>query len=456
MPWTFSGVELGARALQTMQMAMNVTGHNLANINTPGYSRQRANLETTEPNIITGLTTLYIGSGVRVQSIQRIRDIFLDARVANANSEFHRQNTLYSRLTQIEDVFSEPGEAGLSKQITAFFNAFQELSTNPENIGIRASVYQQVDSMSSYFRQLASRLDDLRDEMHQQLQAIRNEMQFIARSIADINAKVRYNKALGADPNDLLDKRTYLIEKLSEYVSVQTTELPDGSVRVSIGGFALVEGIYANPLPPQIDIANKSFTDGANMHVKVFSGSVRGLMETLDYVHAYRTQLDLLARELINAVNAIHQTGYGLDGQTGYRLLDGIDALSIRVSEDVRDINRIAAGVTASPGDGNKALELARLRQLPIAALDNKTIPGYYGSLVAQLGQHTRSASIGRDNQQIILQNLQAEREAVSGVNMDEELSNLLRYQRSYQAAAQFISVMDAAVADMIAAFVRR
>jgi flagellar hook-associated protein 1 FlgK len=456
MPWTFFGLELASRALQSMQLAMNTTGHNLANINTPGYSRQRVNLATTDPWVLQGIKTLFVGSGVRVDSIQRIRDIFLDGRIAATSSEYQRLNTLYQRLTQVEDTFGEPTDAGLSRQITAFFNAFQELSTNPENVGIRASVYQQAEGIARSFRQLASRLDEIFAEMNERVRATSNEINFIARSIADLNAKIRHNKALGTMPGDLLDARSNLIEKLSEYVGARTTEMSDGTVRISLGDFVLVEAEHANVLPDGVDYVNKRLTDGANVQAHVTGGSLRGLMDAMEYIRTYRARLDTLAGELVNRVNAIHETGYGLDGNSGYRLLEGTDALTIRVSDDVADINHIAAGNTDAPGDGNKALEIARLRQTPLAGLDNKTIPDYYNALVAELGEHTRSASIGQDNQKIILQNLQAEREAVSGVNMDEEMANLLRYQRSYQAAAHLVNVMDAAIADMLAALVGR
>lgn len=456
MPWTFFGLELASRALQSMQIAMNTTGHNLANVNTPGYSRQRVQLTSTDPHVMEGVPTLFLGSGVRVESIQRIRDMFLDGRVAHTSSQYHRLNTLYQRLTQVEDVFSEPTDAGLSRQIVAFFNAFQELSANPENVGVRASVYQQVDGAARTFRQLASRLDEIFTEMLQRVQSTVGEINSIAQSIADLNVKIRYNKALGSTPSDLLDKRTNLIEKLSEYVEVRATEMTDGTVRLSLGEFVLVEAERANTLPNEVDYVNKLLTDGSNTRAYINGGSVRGLMDALQHIRNYRERLDRLASELIRTANAIHQSGYGLDGNTGYRLLEGTDALSIRVSEDVVDINRIAAGVTPAPGDGNKALELARLRQHALATLDDKTIPDFYSALVAELGEHTRAASIGQQNQKIILQNLQAEREAVSGVNMDEEMSNLLRYQRSYQAAAHIVSVMDATIADLIAAFVGR
>ncbi len=456
MPWTFFGIELASRALQSMQMAMNTTGHNLANVNTPGYSRQRVNLSTTDPQVLEGVRTLFMGSGVRVESIQRIRDMFLDARVASTSSEYQRLLTLSARLVQVEDVFSEPTDAGLSRQITAFFNAFQELSANPENVGVRASVYQQVEGMTRTFRQLAGRLDEMMIEMEQRIQTTIGEINAMARSIAELNVKIRYHKALGSTPNDLLDKRTNLIEKLSEYVGVRATELSDGTVRVSLGEFVLVEAERANNLPTGIDFVGKLLTDGASNQARIDGGSMRGLMDAMEYVTMYRSRLDRLAQEIIASVNAIHETGYALDGNTGYRLLEGTDALTIRLSSDVNDINHLAAGTTPAPGDGNKALEIARLRLQPLSALDDKTIPDFYAALVAELGQHTRSATTGRDNQQIILQNLQAERESVSGVNMDEEMSNLLRYQRSYQAAAQLVSVMDATIADLIAAFMRR
>jgi len=464
MPWTFFGIELASRALQAMQMAMNTAGHNLANINTPGYSRQRVNLAATEPLLLEGVRTLFVGSGVRVDSIQRIRDTFLDARIAASSSQYQQFLNLYGRLTQVEDVFSEPTNAGLSRQLVAFFNAFHELSSNPENVGVRASLAQTVEGLIRTFRQLASRLDEMFYELQDRVEVSASEINSLAKSIADLNAKIRFHKALGAIPNDLLDTRAVLIEKLAEYVEVRVVEKPDGTVRLTMDDFALVDGEVSATVPHRIDYMNKSYVDDISaptIRVRVLSGSVRGWMDAMQYIRQYRQQLDTLAREFVENVNEIHRTGYGLDGQTNRNLLAGTDATNISISNDMlRDgnieINRIAAGASPAPGDGAKALEMARLRQTPIADLGMKTIPDFYSATVAQLGQHTRAARSGQENQKIILQNLQASREAVSGVNMDEELANLLRYQRSYQAAAQLVAVMDTVIADMLTAFARR
>ncbi|MDW8291371.1 MAG: flagellar hook-associated protein FlgK [Armatimonadota bacterium] len=453
MPWTFFGLELASRALQSMQMAMNTTSHNLANVNTPGYSRQRVHLGTTEPLALQGVRTLFMGSGVRVEGIQRLRDLFVDARMAATGSEYHKYATLYQRLTQIEDVFSEPTEAGLSRRIVAFFNAFQELSANPENVGIRAGVLQQSEAMTRTFRELAARLDEMFLEMEQRVRSTASEVNFLARSIAELNVRIRYQKALGTESGDLLDQRARLVEKLTEYVGARVTEMADGTLRISVGEFVLVEGERARALPSAgIDYLGKALTGAMGERAYVSSGSMRALMDGMEYLRTYRDRLDRLAEELVTQVNTIHQAGYGLDGSTGNRLLEGTDALTIRVSGDISDINRIAAGVTSAPGDGNNALALSRLRARTFASLDNKTIPDFYSAIVAELGEHTRSASVGRENSKILLQNLQAERESVSGVNVDEEMSNLLRYQRSYQAAAQLVSMMDSAIADLIAA----
>ncbi|MCS7309476.1 MAG: flagellar hook-associated protein FlgK [Armatimonadetes bacterium] len=453
MPWTFFGLELASRALQSMQLAMNTTSHNLANVNTPGYSRQRVHLAATDPLALQGVRTLFLGSGVRVESIQRLRDLLLDARMASTSSDYHRYTTLYQRLTQVEDVFSEPTEAGLSRRIVAFFNAFQELSANPENVGIRAGVLQQSEAMTRTFRELAARLDEMFLEMEQRVRTTANEVNFLAQSIAELNVRIRYQKALGTESGDLLDQRTALVEKLSEYVGVRATEMADGTLRISLGEFVLVEGDRTRALPSDsIDYNGKALVNITGARAPVSSGSMRALMDAMQYIRAYRDRLDRLAEELVTQVNTLHQAGYGLDGSTNKRLLEGTNALNIRVSGDINDLNHIAAGVTSAPGDGNNALALSRLRARTLPSLDNKTLPDFYSAIVAELGEHTRSASIGRDNSKILLQNLQAERESVSGVNVDEEMSNLLRYQRSYQAAAQLVSMMDSAIADLIAA----
>lgn len=457
MPWTFFGLELASRALQSMQLAMNTTSHNLANVNTPGYSRQRVHLTTTDPIALQGVRTLFLGSGVRVEGIQRLRDLFLDARMAATSSDYHRYSTLYQRLTQVEDVFSEPTEAGLSRRIVAFFNAFQELSANPENVGIRAGVLQQSDAMARTFRELATRLDEMFLEMEQRIRTTVSEVNFLARSIADLNARIRYQRALGAESGDLQDQRTLLVEKLSEYVGVRATEMADGTLRVSLGEFVLIESDQARALPSDsIDYIGKALVNIAGTRASISSGSMRALMDAMQYIRDYRDRLDRLAQELVERVNTIHRAGYGLDGSTNNRLLEGTNALNLRVSADITDINRIAAGATNAPGDGNNALMLSRLRMQNFASLDNKTIPDFYSAIVAELGQHTRSASIGRENSKILMQNLQAERESVSGVNVDEEMSNLLRYQRSYQAAAQLVSIMDATIVDLLAALAGR
>ncbi|MCS7065046.1 MAG: flagellar hook-associated protein FlgK [Fimbriimonadales bacterium] len=445
---SFYGIELGIRALRAFQTGMDVTGHNVANVNTPGYTRRRVVFTPTPEYALS--PRLRLGSGVMAQSIQRLRDMMLEQRI-NANSaDLARLDTLQQQLKQIEGLFNEPGELGISARLNALFNAFEELATRPDSLAARQSVIQAASALADAFRSLHREMITRENQLLEQAQARITEANQLAAQLGRLNEQIRAATSSGAEPGDLLDQRDRLLTRLSELVGARAHYAQDGSVMVYVDGHTLVQDGAAFPLPTTLDIANRSL-DSTPTDIRIQSGELRGLMDAIANLRGYRADLNTLASTLITQVNAIHSTGYALDNNTGYLFFDGTDASNITLHADISDPRRIAAAsVPDAPGNGGVARALADLRTTPQGALGGVSITQYYRNLIGRVGNEAQVSKTRAESQQLTVEHLRMLRESVSGVSLDEEAANLVKYQRSYQAAAKMISAFDSLLEDML------
>jgi flagellar hook-associated protein 1 FlgK len=445
---SFYGIELGIRALRAFQLGMEVTGHNVANVNTPGYTRRRVVFAPTPEYAVN--PRLRIGSGVMAQSIQRLRDMMLEQRVNHHSANLAQLNTLRDQLQRIEALFNEPGEHGISARLDALFNAFEELATRPDSMAARQSVVQAASALADAFRSLHRDLTAQESQLMEGAQARIAEANQLAAQLGRLNEQIRAATASGAEPGDLLDQRDRLITRLSELVGARAHYAQDGSVMVYVDGHTLVQDGAAFPLPTTLDIANRSL-DSTPTDIRIQSGELRGLMDALANLQSYRADLNTLANTLITQVNAIHSTGYALDNNTGYLFFDGADASNITLHADISDPSHIAAAsVPDAPGNGGVARALADLRSAPQAALGGVSLTQFYRNLVGRVGNDAQVSKNRAESQQLTVEHLQNLREAVAGVSLDEEAANIVKYQRSYQAAAKMISTFDALLEDML------
>jgi flagellar hook-associated protein 1 len=460
MPSTFFGMEIGRRALSASQLAIQVTGNNTANVNTPGYSRQVVKFSQTDP--YTDPTIAYprpgqLGTGVTIASINRIRDEFIDRRIYGANSSQYALNNLRDVVARVEQAYGEPSTAGIGQLMTNFFNSFSDLSANPESGALRSTVRNRAQTLVSSIRAASTTLEAITPDIQAKVDAQVKEINDLGKQIGLMNKQIRVAVALGDSPNDLQDARGTLLNQLSQLVDVQITNTVDpssgkgtGEVQINVGGFLLVQGDGTQDLPTTISTSTNTLglqtANGDDIPLR--GGALYGLVKATTLVTGYTNDLNTLVSNLITAVNTQHRVGYGLDGVTSRDFFSGSNAADIALSTTVQsDLNAIAAATPPippapfAPGNGDNARALAALSHTPVVG--TFTLSGYYNDRVATIGTDLRAYKLDADNQEKVLNQLQNLQSSVSGVSLDEEMTNMLQYQRIYQAAARVINIMD-------------
>jgi flagellar hook-associated protein 1 len=463
---TFSGIEIASRALRVNQQVVDVIGHNVANVNTPGYSRQTAHITETDPYTTP---TLYqsgkngqFGTGVELTAVTRARDEFVAGRQQAGKGDQGRLNQLRDYLSRVQDAYAEPAGGGLSSMITDYFNSFQEVARNPENSAARIVLRQRGQTLAQQIRNLHDALGTVDQDVKTRVAATVRDANDVAQQVADLNAQIKAVTLSGGHANDLMDKRDQLVQQLGTLVGAkEVAELdangqPTGAVNVLVNGYSLVEGKTAYPLPASFTTLGgvPQLTNGTEM-IPVTGGEVAGLVEATSFVAGYRADLNTIASTLITAVNTQHAAGYGLDGLTGRNFFAGTDASNIGIDPAVlADPKAIAAasaplpGQPVAPGNGENARALAAIAGQ--ALFNGDTIGTYYSTRVSEIGADVKSAETAAANQEQVNQQLETLRASVSGVSLDEEMTHMLQFQRSYQAAARMLSTFDSMLETII------
>ena len=446
------GLEIARRALFTHQAGLNTTGHNIANANTPGFSRQQIELEASMP---TSSPEGQFGTGVNLVRVRRLRDAFLDTQFRHENQSFGRGEILEQTLEHVEVILDEPSEWGLSDALGRFWESFEELANQPENTAARVNLKEQTSALTAHFIQLDSQLRTLRRNVDDTIRKKIDQINEIASGIARLNEVIAGAELNGTSANDLRDRQDLLLDRLSKIVDIQTFDQSNGSVTVKIGSLELVEHNEVNRLlvDPFTDdgmsLAGIVFEQG-RIPAAIQDGELKGLLEARDDVIPTQLEgLNTLAAALVRSVNELHRGGYGLDGSTGLDFFnpDGVTARTIALSSQIAaDGNKIAASSDGSAGDNGNALAIGALRFERSLNGGGATFDDYYNSMVGTLGIQSREAQNARKSQELLINQLDNRRESVKGVSIDEEVTNLIRYQHAYQAAARIITVMDEAL----------
>ncbi len=472
----FGSLEVGRSSLLAQQFALQVTGNNIANVNTPGYSRQRVDM-VPAPTLQSAAGE--IGMGVDVKTVRSVRDRFIELRLSQGIQNNSHQEALLGALGLVEGAFNTNNQS-LQENISQFFNSFTTLADNPESAPFRNSVITQAKNLASAFQSSARQLVDIRQNLNLQVTNVVDQVNTLAKGISSLNLSIVSAESGGADAGSLRDQRGELVNKLSELVDVHYYEAQDGTISVSIaGGQTLVTAGFVQPLtaagsPP--DGMFQVMAGWMNITDRFGGGKLAGLIEARDQlIPAYQTDLDSLANQVINAVNAQHQLGVDLNGNQGQNFFNSVAvgtsaALTFSLNPVVAsDVSLIAAsqtdplptvpaptpnpGHSGAPGDNSNALAMAGLAAQKLAAGGTETFSEAYAALQFRIGTDTQSAQGGVDTQNAMLTQLKNQRDSVSGVSLDEEAIDLVRYQRAYQASAKFISIIDQLTSDMITTF---
>jgi len=561
----FFGLDIAATGLRAAQQQLDTAAHNVANANTPGYSRQSVRLVESAPYTFpafnrTGLPG-QIGTGVTVASVTRVRDNFLDLQVQAQTALQGEWDTRQQQLSKVESIFPEPSDSGLGSTISKYWGAWQDVASDPTSTAARTALTEQASSLAMEINRDSTQLNMISTGIDSQVSQQITSVNDIAKQIASLNGQIQRVTITGDHANDLLDQREQLLEQLSAIVPATTMSLPDGTMTVLVGGTDLVNNVSCRQLVAAADPTTGHITptwaDGSS--VALPSGQMKALLDVRDVDLAdYRTQLDSLAKGIADATNALHERGIDANGNAGQALFTyhaGNIAETLAVNPTVAADPRLVAAASSSdsPGDGSVAGLIADLsnarsysagvagvnlvggmnltttttaRLMTIAAdtavaqtytlsgagssltltgadgshqtitvadmalggtqtlnfdqlgikltvgastapktgadlVTDFTTPGqntivatsiytpsqtttdFYAGLVGKIGTASAQSAEMSKNQQLVVDQLTTRVQEVSGVSLDEEATDMIRFQHAYQAAARVITTMD-------------
>ena len=460
MPGTFFGIEIGRTGLQAAQIGQDVTGNNIANAGTEGYSVQSADQVQTESvgsaDHALPLPGEALGTGVAVSRIARARDQFLDQQVRDASSGKSAQAGLGDALKQVDDAFGEPSDTGLNNALGRFFNSLQDLANNPEDVGVRATTIQKGDALARVFQGVQQRLASVGATLDKHVAADLQSVNDYGSQIAALNVTIKQQNVEGHPVNGLLDRRDLLLDKLAVLANITVQPNADSTVNVAVGTTPLVLGADAYP------ITQAALTAGGDLQ----SGELAGLVRAQGEVAAYQDKQNALAGALAARFNAAHRAGAGLDGTTGqdfFSVTAGQEAGTLAVNpalaahpEQLAAAARPAppAPPVPPPGDSANAALLGALKDKTVAAagdaLAGSSLSGFYQQTVSDAGGKAAGAKTAEDSAGATLTQLSQQRASVVGVSTDSEMVNMMKYQRAYQASARVVQTMDDMVGTLI------
>ena len=545
----FSILNTAKLGLLSQQLAIEVTGQNIANVQTEGYSRQEVKFEATTPR---SFSLGQLGTGVRVAGIERSHDQFLFSQILSEGDTLGRFQVRKDVFDQLEILLSENNGQSLNLTLSSFFSAIQDVSGNPTGLPERSSMLAEAQNLASVFNNLGESLFQIQRNLDATISVEVAKINSLTEEIAALNQSIHANEPTTFSANDLRDKRDQKIKELSELIDLNFVDEQDGQISITLSdGTPLVLQSTAFSLDTSINGDNKSFLDivvldgagnSTNITSSISGGALKGYLDMRDTkVEDLRDKLDRLAAGFVQEFNKIHQQGFGIDGSTGnnfftaltttvltntsntgsatltetigdpsnisvdkyeitmtgsnsfslanlttgasagtftftsgttFNLANGFavtisgtpatgDKFKLSVSESAaRDFsvasgvlsksNKIAAGLNSST-DGANALELVKLQSklvfdsitLDSAGSGTFTFDEFYSSIVSTVGIESFSSQSTFLQQEAILLQLDTRRESISGVSIDEELINMIKFQQAYNAAARLIGVVD-------------
>ena len=418
---SLQGLQTALSGLLAEQQAMDITGHNIANANTEGYTRQTAVLDPNRPLEVAALSNVtgqggQLGTGVGVEAYERIRNAYLDAQYRTQNSSLSGASTQAEELGQAQAAFNEPSTSGLASSLSAFWSAWTNLANSPTSEAAKEGVVAAGRQLASSLNQVSTQLATVTAQAGEQFEAragAGGEVASDAKQIAQLNGQIKLAEESGQQPNDMLDRRDLLLDKLSALAQVKVTTGADGVDTVSFGDAAkpLVEGTTVNW--PQ------AITSAAGGQL----GALLGLTGPKGGLTELRTRLDGVAATLAESVNALHTSTPFFSGTTAATIAVAVTPAQVQTSS------------TAAAGANDVALAIASLRG---GAADQS-----YSSVIERMGSEVQGARNEQANLQTTVTAISNQRQSVSGVSLDEEMTNLMSYQRAYQASARTLTAMD-------------
>ena len=441
----FGTLNIGRVALSTQQTAIDVTGHNIANANTEGYTRQRVELVSLSTS---GTLSASSGAGVTVGDVERVYDKFIQRQITSENQDLGYWEGMSGSLERVEVVFNETTGFGVNQAMDEFFAAWNDLANNPSGYVERISLLSASESLAMTFNQSYDSLTAIQNGLTEDIAVNVEDINFKARQIKDLNQQILQTEINGTKANDLRDQRDLLVNELAGLIDINAAEDQNGNINLyTAGGHTLVSGSQSW----ELSASNEAIywnNEPVDIKSSITSGKLKGMLDARDTVIPdYIDRLNTLAENIINEVNTLHANGKDLNDQAGGNFFDPADAnnpakfMAVAISDS--DLIAAADNGEAVPGGNGNALNLAELQNNSTTMGANATFSDYYRSLVSESGNAMQSAQNNYNNQTTMVAQLENYRESISGVSVDEEMVNLVKYQHAYEAAAQLLSTVD-------------
>ena len=449
---TFSALNAATTALWAQRRGLDVTGQNIANVNTEGYSRQRVDLQAISGSLVPAFysTSPGIGQGVSADDVTRIRDAFLEGRGHTERANASRLTVQTDAYELVEQAFREPGTTGLQSLLSEMWSGWQDVAKNPQDSAARGQVLKRLETLAGGLHFSSASLDAQWKETRENLEVLVKDVNASAATVAELNHAIKLASLSDLPTNDLADQRDLLVMKLADQIGATVRPGDHGVVDVVVGGMTLVAGATSTKfaLAGAMDAGGvgadepRIVTVSGNFAVRVGGTAAGQLTAMTAIIPDHLEALDVVANDLATRLNAAHQSGYDLEGVAGGALLGSsggpLTAASIRVA--ITDPSRVAASSigpgTASLDNGN-ADKIAQLRSDP-AGTD-----ATYRRMIVELGVQSAVSKRNLDIQSVISTQVDAARESVAGVNLDEEMTNMLSFQHAYSAAGRMITAID-------------
>ncbi|HOQ02736.1 MAG TPA: flagellar hook-associated protein FlgK [Bacillota bacterium] len=466
MPSTFTAIEIGKSALLASRRAMDTTGHNIANAATPGYSRQQVILEPIiqRVDVVSGTS----GLGVRVVDVQRIRDPFIDGVLRGEQAKKAGFESQKEVLDHLQILFAEPSDSSMRNFVDAYWAAWHDLASEPQSQAARAQLMETGCSVADMFRHLGSQIDSLTGDVEAAISSTVTKVNLLSERICSLNTEISRALARKEPVGDLMDRRDLLIDELTELTGATVSYLDEGTVKVSIGGIPIVDKYKSYPMSSAITSNGVEFyvvtgpNDSDKLLLSGVSGALGGYKVARDeIVLKFRDELNSVALKFFEGINYIHQ----VDPETG--AIDLTYPAFFQFSNDVLSTIKVTDEIVNDPGkirtstglDGLDG-EIAHAIADYIAGTPNEFLSeivtfgsGFdlsggnftekWMSIVGKLGVEGQKVEIGHSTQELLVKELANRRDSISGVSREEEITELIREQHAFNAAARLISVAD-------------
>ncbi len=479
----FSSYGIARSGLMVSERGLSVTGHNISNVDTTGYVRQQSIAESSPCITVYGKNNqaFQYGTGVDIQETRQLRNTFLDNIYRQENTLLGYYETRSNTINDVEAIINDPMGDGLQNVMNQFWDSWQELSKAPESLTTRALVRERGQALVYYFNQVGTQLDRLQNDLNSEIRVQVDKVNSITSGLAALNQQIASQEIAGDSANDYRDQRNILLDNLSKICDAQINEMQDGQVDITLGGYLLVTKGTSRNLYVESNSVNGDFyypmLEGVNTQIDIKSGKLKGLMESRGEVSGIKStsdpdsniptsknivsdlkiKLNAMLNKIATQVNTLQQSGKTLDKKDGVDFFKKVDSDyplqmgNIALSDDLNSdngLNNIVASKTTAVGDNTIAREIANLRDADLL-LDSSgmvSIDEYYRAIVLDIGNQGSEATTAMNNQQTLVQSADDKRTAISGVSMDEEMSNMMKYKFAYDASARVLNIIDSMV----------